>query len=420
MKAKKYSLFTIFFTVFLDLLGLGIIIPILPVVLLDPSKGVLPFNYSFSTRTLLYGFLIASYPLAQFFGAPILGTLADNKGRKKLLLLSLIGTLVGYIIFVIGIIQKDIYLLFIGRIIDGFTGGNISIAQSTIADMSDEKTKARNFGLIGMAFGLGFIIGPYIGGKLSDPSVIKWATYATPFLFSIALVSLNIILVIFNFPETLANSRKVKVNLFTGFTNIKMAFSYKNLRIMFVVIFLLSIGHNFFTQFFQVFLIGKFHFSQSQVGDFFAYMGLWIALAQGMVLRPLSKKYEPSAILRVSAILLAITLPLLLVPNKALWIYVIIPFYAMFQGLTQPNSMAIISNLTAKEKQGEILGINQSIQAVAQAIPPIIAGFVVSININLPTWFATGATILAWFIFRVFYTKDHKVKPDLSIETIEN
>ncbi len=407
MEKKKSPILTIFFTVFLDLLGLGIIIPILPAVLLDPRGGVLPYSYSFSTRTMLYGFMIAAYPLAQFFGAPILGTLADQKGRKKLLIVSLIGTLAGYIIFAIGIIQKDIYLLFAGRILDGFTGGNISIAQSAIADVSDEKTKSKNFGLIGMAFGLGFIIGPYIGGKLSDASVVSWFTYSTPFWLSVILTTINIALVIWNFPETLPSGRKVKVSALTGIKNIGKAFKYENLRVMFLVVFLLTVGFNFFTQFFQVFLIGKFRFTQSQIGDFFAYMGLWIAVAQGAVLRPLSKKYKPSAILKYSIILLAATFPILLLPDKAKWLYFIVPFISIFQGLTQPNSTAIISNLSDKDKQGEILGINQSILSVAQAIPPIIAGFVTSVSLNLPTLFAAGATIFAWIIF-VFLFKRSK------------
>ena len=174
MRDKKFSIGTIFFTVFLDLLGLGIIIPILPALLLDPINGILKVTYSFSTRTLIYGFLIAAYPIAQFFGAPILGALADQKGRKKLLLLSLVGTVGGYAIFILGILTSNLYLLFLGRIVDGFTGGNISIAQSAIADVSTPETKSRNFGLIGMAFGLGFIIGPYIGGKLSDSAIVSW------------------------------------------------------------------------------------------------------------------------------------------------------------------------------------------------------------------------------------------------------
>lgn len=420
MKNKKFSILTIFFTVFLDLLGLGIVIPILPAVLLDPRAGLLPMNYTFSSRTLIYGFLIAAYPIAQFFGAPILGTLADAKGRKKLLLLSLAGTLIGYILFGMGIVEKNIYLLFIGRLLDGFTGGNISIAQSSIADISDETTKSRNFGLIGMAFGLGFIIGPYIGGKLSDPSIVSWFTYSTPFWLSVALAFINIVLVIRNFPETLVTKREVKVSMLTGFKNVQRAFTYKNLRTMFLVGFLLTIGFNFFTQFFQVFLIGKFQFNQSKIGDFFAYMGLWIAISQGMILRLLSKKYKPVNILSISIILLAITFPVLLLPSKAIWLYLIVPFIAVFQGLTQPNSTAIISNLTNSGKQGEILGINQSIMSLAQAIPPIIAGLVTSVNIDLPTIFAAAATFIAWFIFRVFFVKVHMESVETNDSKLES
>jgi len=382
----------------------------LPAVLLDPTSQVLPFSYDFSTRTLIYGFLIASYPLAQFFGAPILGTLADQYGRKKLLSVSLIGTMLGYVLFALGIVYNDIYLLFIGRILDGFTGGNISIAQSAIADISTPETKSRNFGLIGMAFGLGFIIGPYIGGKLADPSIVSWFTYATPFWLSVILTLINIILVLWYFPETLIKARKVKVSAFTGIINIKKAFAYKDLRTMFFVGFLLTVGFNFFTQFFQVFLIGKFHFDQSQIGDLFAFMGIWIAIAQGVILRPLSKKYKPKSILSISIILLALSFPLLLLPNKSFGIYLIVPFISIFQGLTQPNSTAIISNLASSDKQGEILGINQSIMSLAQAVPPIIAGFVTSISINLPTLFAAGSTIVAWLIFRLFFIKQQEIK----------
>jgi len=171
MKKKNSSILTIFFTVFIDLLGLGIVIPILPALIINPTANLLPFDTAFSQRTIIYGFLIASYPIMQFFGAPLLGTLADRFGRKKILSISLLGTWAGYVLFIIGILTQDIYLLFIGRSIDGFTGGNISIAQSAISDISTPENKSRNFGLVGMAFGLGFVIGPYIGGKLSDPKL---------------------------------------------------------------------------------------------------------------------------------------------------------------------------------------------------------------------------------------------------------
>jgi len=415
MKKKNSSILTVFFTVFIDLLGLGIVIPILPALIINPTANLLPFDTTFSQRTIIYGFLIASYPIMQFFGAPILGTLADRFGRKKILSLSLFGTWIGYLLFIIGILTQDIYLLFIGRSIDGFTGGNISIAQSAISDISTEENKSRNFGLIGMAFGLGFVFGPYIGGKLSDPSVVSWFSFETPFYLALLLTTLNILLVYKMFPETLKEKSTRKIDLLAGFKNLGKAVSHPQMRSIFMVVFLLTIGFNFFTQFFQVFLISKFSFSQSQIGDLFAYMGLWIAVAQGAFLRPLSKKFSSQTILSFSIILLAFTFPLLLLPDKAIWIYVIIPFIAIFQGLTQPNTTAIVSGLSDAKSQGEILGMNQSIASLAQAIPPIVAGFLTAINVNLPTLFAAGSTLLAWFVFK-FLFKQRKSTVTLATE----
>lgn len=408
MNKKSLTILPIFFTVFIDLLGLGIIIPILPAVILNPMAGLLPMDFSFSLRTIVYGFLIASYPIMQFFGAPILGVLADRMGRRKILLASLVGTLMGYVLFAIGIITQNIWLLFLGRAIDGFTGGNISIAQSAIADISDETNKAKNFGIIGMAFGLGFVIGPYIGGKLSDPSLVSWFSFDTPFWLAVILSAVNILLVLRLFPETLKVKKTGKIDPLAGMKNIRRAFGIKEMRTVFIVIFLLTIGFNFFTQFFQVFLIGKFQYNQSQIGDLFAYMGLWIAFAQGAVLRPLSKRFTPTTIMSYSIILLALVFPVLLIPNKAIWIYAVIPFIAILQGLTQPNSTAIVSSLSDRASQGEILGINQSIVSLAQAIPPILAGFLTTININLPTMFAAGTTALAWIVFVTMFKKPGK------------
>lgn len=405
---RKLSLGTIFFTVFLDLVGLGIVIPIFAPLFLNHSSTILPAATPDNIRSIILGILLASYPLAQFFGAPLLGGWSDRVGRKKALVVSLIGTVIGYVIFAIGIVMGNIYLLFAGRIMDGFTGGNISIAMSAIADQSDEKSRARNFGLVGMAFGLGFILGPFIGGKLADPSIISWFNDATPFWFAAILSTINILMVIWRFQETLHTSIRREMSLLTGFHNIAKAFSIPNLRTMFIVVFFLTLGFNFFTQFFQVFLYDKFSFTQSNIGDIFAYAGIWIALAQGVIIRPLSRRFSPTQIFSYSALILGIALPVLLVPDKAIYLYMILPFVAVANGLTQPNMTAIISGLSSKESQGEALGINQSIQSLGQAIPPIIAGFIVSIDRSLPIIVSGAFTLLAWILFvTLFRNKSH-------------
>jgi DHA1 family tetracycline resistance protein-like MFS transporter len=409
MLARKNPLFPIIAIVFIDLVGLGIVIPIFAPLLLDMHQtGILPPSYGVATRNIILGFLLACYPLAQFFGAPILGGLSDRVGRKPIFLASLGGIFAGYLMTAIGIITASLPVMFLGRILSGFTGGSLSVAYSAIADISDERTKARNFGLVGMMFGLGFIIGPFLGGILSNPEISSSFNYATPFLFSAALALANVVLIYFQFEETLKTRIHRKISILTGFINIRKAFDMENLRVIFMVIFLLSFGFSFFTQFFQVFLIDKFQFTQSDIGNLFAYMGLCIALTQGFIVRPLSFKFSSVKILRFSTLLLGLTFPFLLLPDKAAYLYLVIPFIAIWNGLTMPNYNAVVSNLADQESQGEILGINQSIQSLAHALPPILAGFAATISVNLPILIAGAMSVLAWLTFVLFFEEEKK------------
>lgn len=406
---KGFSILPLFCIALLDMIGIGIILPILGPLFLDPSKGIMPEYYSYSARTIVLGFLIAAYPMAQFFGAPLLGGLSDRHGRKKVLLISLFGTMLGYLLFGYGILIGNIYILFISRLLDGFTGGNVSIALSSIADISDEKEKARNFGLIGMAFGIGFIFGPLLGGKLADSSIVSWFNYATPLWFAALLSFVNIILLLLVFRETLSARIHSKLSLLTGFRNISRAFQLPNLRTMFIVIFILALGFNFFTQFFQVFLIEKFDYTESGIGDLFAYIGLWIAITQGIITRAVSRKFAPKQAVAFSTLLLSFALIMILAPAKSIYLYAVLPVVAIAQGLTYPNSTAIISNLADKSSQGEVMGISQSMQALAQSVTPVIAGFITLWYLNLPIVIASILTFVGWLVFVLFFRKKKEV-----------
>lgn len=405
IKSADKSLLIIFFTAFMDLLGIGIVVPVLGPLFLDPTHGLFPYTYSLQLRTLILGILVGLYPFGQFFGAPILGAISDRIGRKKVLVLSLIGTFFGYILFGFGVVLKNFWILFAGRLIDGFTGGNISTVYSVVADVSDEKSKPKNFGLIGVALGIGFILGPFIGGVLSDKTVVSWFSYATPFWFCVALSFLNVLFVSFFFKETLKEKLHSRVDVFTGFKNIYLAFKMENLRIMFLVTFLLGFGFNLFAQFFSVYLIQKFRLNQAQIGSFFAYIGIWIAISQGGVTRFVAKKISSVKVLPVAAFLLAVSLFILIFPSRKMELYLILPLIAIFQGLVQPNGISIISNLAKENSQGEIMGINQSLQSIAQTIPPIIDGVIIAMNIHLPMIAAASCTFLAWFIFVFLFNK---------------
>jgi DHA1 family tetracycline resistance protein-like MFS transporter len=402
----KNPLLPIFLVVFMDLLGLTIAIPVVAPLFLDPGSSVFASGATTAFRTMVLGILLAAYPAAQFFGAPIIGGLSDHHGRKKMLLLSIAGTCGGYLIFAAGILTGSLPLLFLGRILDGFTGGNISIALSAIADVSDDREKSRNFGMIGMAFGLGFIIGPFVGGKLADPSLVSWFDYSTPFLFAALLSALNMLLLNWRFEETIKVRSKAPLDPFMGIRNVRRAFSMPNLRTLFAVTFLITLGFNFFTQFFPVFLIEKFGFTESGIGDIFAYIGFWVAVTQGVFNRFLSSRFGPERILKYSTLLLSAALILLVAQGDAGLMFAVLTFVPIMNGLTYPNFTALVSNQSGRESQGEVLGINQSVQSVAQALPPIIAGFIVAIDVNLPIVTASLVILAAWAVFAfAFSTK---------------
>jgi DHA1 family tetracycline resistance protein-like MFS transporter len=395
--SRRNPILSIFITVFIDMLGVGIIIPIFAPLIVQNDLGIVPAQFGREERQIIYGFLAATFSLFQFFGAPILGALADRHGRKRILNITLVGTFAGYLLFAAALHIKILALIFIARAIPGFMGGNISIALAALSDLSDEKSKAKNFGLIGMAFGLGFILGPAIGGKLGQYD------YSYPLLFTAFLAFINIILVYVQFPDTFKPKTVRPISIFAGFHNIAKAFSYGNMRVILLVLFLQAFGFTFFTQFFPVFMIDKFNAGKQEIGYIFGFVGICMVLTQGVIIRALSGKVTPLQVLRFSIIGLAISLILVLIPDSLPWLYAVQPLIAISQGLTQPNMTSIISSLGTAENQGEILGIQASVQSLAFAIPPILAGFMSGVDFRLPVIAGSLSLLLSGLIFIFFF-----------------
>lgn len=407
-KRKLNPLLAVFITVFIDLLGVGIMIPVFAPLIVENKHGMLPPEMTEATRNMIYGLLTATFPFFQFFGAPVLGALADRYGRKRVLQVSLIGTLIGYVFFAFAIQSKVLWMLFLARALPGFMGGNISIVTAALADISKPEEKAKNFGLIGMAFGLGFILGPFLGGILSSKAVYSGFTYATPLWFTAFLTLVNIYYVRKQFPETFVPKDIRKVSLLAGFHNLRKAFAMVNLRVILLTIFLQAFGFSFFMQFNQVYLIKKFHFDEKDIGLLFGYIGLWIAFTQGVVVRQMSSRFKPHQVLKVSLFGLSSIILIMLLPNQWWLLLLINPFMAIFQGLTQPNQTSIVSSLASSQHQGEMLGIQQSITSLAFTVPPLIAGVLVSFDYRLPLIASALTIFLAWLNFFFRYKEPHK------------
>ena len=406
---KANPLPVVIFTVFLDLVGFGILIPVIPQLLANPASEfyLLPTGFTLSQGYIMLGFLVAIFPFMQFFATPILGQLSDKFGRKNILAISLIGTCLSYLLFAFGIITKNIPLLFLSRAFDGITGGNISVAQAAIADVTTKENRTKAFGLIGAAFGFGFIIGPYIGGKISDPAVISWFNAATPFWFAAILSAINISLVFLFFPETNQHiQHTLKINWLKSIKNIMHAYTIKNLRNLFLVNFLFQGGFAFYTTFAAVFLISRFHFTSGNIGDFFAYAGLWIAITQGLITRKVSARFSEMAVLRYTLFLCGVVLLCYFIPTVWWQLLFIVPFFAMNMGLSQANMAGLVSRLADPKIQGEVLGINFSVQALAQSIPAAASGFIAAqMGPNTPVVVSATIMIFAAAVFWASFRK---------------
>ena len=397
----------LFFTIFVDLIGFGILIPILPQLFANPSSAffLLPPSYGVRQGYVLLGLLIGIFPLGQFLATPILGQMSDKYGRKKILALSLAGTALSYILFATGVLTKNIPLLFFARAFDGITGGNISVAQAAIADVTPPDKRARNFGLIGAAFGLGFIFGPFLGGKLSDPAVFSWFNASTPFWFAAILSFLNVVSLLFFLPEThKTRNHTLRIDWTRSTKNIFRAFRLQNMQTLFSTIFLYQAGFSFFITFFGVFLIQRFAFTQGHIGNFFAYIGLWSTFTQGVITRFVAKKFKEDRVLRISLFGSGIAILLLFFTRVPWELYVFAPLLPLCNGLTQANFTGLVSRSVGPEIQGEILGISSSVQALAMSVPSILSGFIAAtLTPQTPIIVSSIGILFAGLTFVTFY-----------------
>lgn len=401
-------LLPLFLTVFIDSFGFGLVFPIFSPLIMNESNGILPIEYSLSTRGFIFGVLLCSFCLGQFFGSPILGALSDRKGRKKILLITLWMGAFGYLFGAISILFKSVIGLFFSRFFCGVAAGNYPVAQSTVVDCSEQKDKSKNFSLLGTAWGTGFIIGPFIGGKLSDPNFFPGCSWTTPFFFASALCLLNVILLVLKLKESLPFPRDTKLHLLEGVVHVKKAFKMPQLKYVFLVMAIFSFGWSFFTEFSPIFLMRRFGFEQGNIGNFYACVGIWVALSQGIFTQPFIKRFPSHQLLLFGLLSLSLILPVMLFFKQAVAIFWILPFLAFSEAFIYPTASALVSDLSPKEQQGEMLGINNSVQWAAIGISPLCSGTFVALYPHLPLS-VSSVTMFIAFLFFLWVLKKKKI-----------
>lgn len=412
MKQNR-RLLTVFLIVFIDLLGFGLILPILPF-----------YAAAFGAGAFTTGLLVASYAAAQLVGAPLLGRLSDRYGRRPLLLVSLFGTLVGFILLGVA---NTLWLLFAARLLDGLTGGNISVAQAYITDVTDEKNRARGLGLIGAAFGLGFIIGPAAGAFLSrigsglafaegPLAGLAWR-FALPAFAAAALALFNLGAVYRWLPESLDAARRAALA-----RNGRPEISLRALRAAFArpavgpllhTRFWFALAFSTFQTIFPLYAAYRFGLDEVSTGYILTYVGILVVLVQGVGIRYLTARI-PERRLIVAAILLMT--PSLLAwafaPNVPFLLVVLIPI-ALAGGTLNTVINSVLSKAVLPHETGGILGLAAALESSTRVVGPTLGGALLQ---GLGTWApgVFGALVLAWlgrFAWRRLLTESPSLSP---------
>lgn len=379
MKNKK-ALITIFLIVFIDLFGFGIILPLLPFI-----------AEKYNANPAQIGFLTATYSFFQLVASPILGRLSDRYGRKKILILSQLGSAIGYLILALA---NSLPLLFVSRIIDGVTGGNISIAQAYIADVTDNKNRARGMGLIGAAFGLGFIFGPAIGGALSKIS------YSAP-AFLAAFVSLLTIMTTFLFLDETVNTEKATHSKRTEFSleELKKVLQIPNFVFLILIFFLINLSFSLTQGNLALWTEKTFGYDASKNGAIFAYIGILAVLVQLVILPFLLKRINERNILKIATFNLFLSFLLIYMAKNEIIFYLALTFMPLGNGLANPSLQAIASENVKKEEYGGTLGLLQSAGSLGRILGPIIGGEIFYIfGKNIPFALASAILFLVFII----------------------
>ena len=390
-KSKEASIKFIFVTILIDVIGFGIIIPVMPRLILH----YLPAGSSISEAAQYGAWLIFSYAITQFIFSPIIGNLSDRFGRRPVLLASLFSFCLDYLLLAFA---PNLYWLFLGRIIAGISGASITTATAYIADISTEKNRTKNFGMLGAAFGIGFIIGPVIGGILGKFGV------KMPFIFAAFLTLVNAGYGYFILPESLnkRHRRRFKWKNANPIGAFKQVATYPSIKILVISYFILYVASHAIHSNWSFFNIEKFNWTPDTIGLSLGIVGLLVGLVQGVLVRYINPRLGNEKSIYIGILLYALGMLLFSIANKSWMMFLFLVPYCL-GGICGPALQSSISSKIPPNEQGAIQGLLTSIISVTTIIGPLImtntfAFFTKDKNNN----YFPGAPFLLGFILLIF------------------
>lgn len=370
----------IFFILLMDVVGMSILFPVAPYIV-----------QRYSDDALMVTMLTVIYAGAQFFAAPALGKISDRLGRRPVLLASVFGSAIGYFIFGMG---GALWVLFLARLIDGITGGNISTASAYIVDVSKPEERAKNFTLLGIAYGVGFILGPALGGVLGQWN-LNAPAYASGVIFLISTL-----LVYFQLPESLPKdrrlTRRLRLNDFNPFASVAQMMRKPGLGLVLLILALFNLSFDGVNSIGGVFIKNKFTTSPLTLGLLFVFVGVATALVQGTLTQRLVPRYGEKRMAFVGLLASVIGWPLIVLA-PALWMLFPITFVQSgITGFIWGTTGAMAASYVSEHEQGQLAGVNVALTGLMAMLGPLWAGAAYdNLSPNSPYWIGSMILLVA-------------------------
>lgn len=404
MQPSKRAQMALFLTVFVDLLGFGIIIPLLPLYAKSlsehPSAWMDSVNRALGLQTpgaFWAGAAFVSFSLMQFLATPVLGRLSDLLGRRPVLWLSLVGSALGYLI--LGLTTRYEWVL-AARVLDGITGGNISVAQAAMADLSRPEERSKAMGLIGAAFGLGFVLGPFLGGVLSGSewglSLAASRGWHLPFFVAAGLSLLASLMVLLWLPETLGAEARLRARQEERRGHaLLLALERPGMPRILAMALLSMTGFALMEGTFSLLAQQRFALTAKHVGFLFGFIGILIVLYQGGLVRWVARKVPERTAVAVGLGLLACTFPLMALASFPWPFLLLMVPLAWGNGMSNTALSALASQLTPAEDQGGLFGVLNAVSGIGRILGPLVGTFVFARWGSLPAYAVAAALVAA-------------------------
>ncbi len=413
MKSKKTALLFIFITILVDVIGIGIILPIIPDLIMElTGEG--------TAKAVIYGmWLTTAFAGMQFLFSPVLGEVSDKYGRRPILLIALLGLSIDYLIHAWA---PTIMWLFVGRFLAGITGASFTVASAYIADISTKEEKAKNFGLIGAAFGLGFIIGPGIGGFFGEIDV------RLPFYIAAGLTFLNFLFGWFFVPESLAAENRRPINITKMIPGVSLVSlrNYKGVLLLILAFFLANLAGQALPSTWSYYGIERYNWSPKEIGISLMVVGLLVAIVQGFLVGVIVKKFGKRKVVIFGFLLWTIGMFLFAIASEPWMLYAFLVPYAL-GGIAGPTVQGLISNQVSEKEQGNLQGAITGLVSVTAILGQFIFSPVFYFFIRpettiyfpgapyaLAAIFLLAAFLFAWWAMNRMDLSEEETPEDLS------